>query len=137
MGSILTTLEKDKACARNALARSLNCLFTAAETRDLLNDLGTFLDSRASVAAACHRLLHEHDLLYESCATFRKRWTGGDDWVRSHVHVSDLDEVLELLGRKDPTISHHLSELAALLQKYKAPLVTVGKTLLTTSPYRE
>jgi hypothetical protein len=111
-------------------------LLKAAETRELLNNLGTFLDSQPSMAA-CHHLLHEHDLLYESCATFRKRWTGGGDWVRSHVHASDLGEVLELLGRKDPTISHQLSELAALWQQHKAPLGIVGKPLLNTSPYRE
>jgi hypothetical protein len=108
-------------------------LLNASETRDLLNDLGIFLDSQPS-AAACHRLLHEHDLLYESCATFRKRWTGGGDWVRSHVHASDLDEVLELLGKKDPRIADQLSELEALFQQHKAPLATVGKPLLTTSP---
>ena len=111
-------------------------LLNAAETRELLNELGTFLDRQPS-AAACHRLLHEHDLAYESCATFRKRWTGGDDWVRSHIHASDLREVLELLGKKDLTISHRLSELETLFQQHKAPLATVGKPLLTTSPCRE
>lgn len=111
-------------------------LLNAAETRELLNGLRTFLDTQPSVAA-CHRLLHEHDLVYESYGTFRKRWTGGGDWVRSHVHASDLEEVLELLGKKDPTISNQLSELEALWQQHKAPLVIVGKPLLTTSPYRE
>jgi hypothetical protein len=111
-------------------------LLKAAETRELLDDLGTFLDRQPSVAA-CHRLLRVHDLVYESYATFRKRWNGGGDWVRSHVHASDLDEVLDLLGKKDPTISNQLSEFEALLQQHKAPLVVVGKPLLNTSPYRE
>ena len=111
-------------------------LLKTVEIRELLSDLGTFLDNQPSVAA-CHHLLHEHDLVYESCATFRKRWTGGDGWVRSYIHASDLGEVLELLGRKDPTISHQLSELEALLQQHKMPLAIVGKPLLSTSPYRE
>ena len=111
-------------------------LLKAAGTRKLLNDLGTFLDRQPSVAT-CHRLLRVHDLVYESCATFRKRWTGGGDWVGSHIHASDLREVLELLGKKDPTISNQLSELETLLQQHKAPLAIVGKPLLATSPYRE
>jgi hypothetical protein len=110
-------------------------LLKAADTRELLNNLGAFLDRQPSLAA-CHRLLHERDLVYESCATFRKRWTGGSDWVRSHIHASDLGEVLALLGRKDPTISHQLSELEALWQQHKVPLAIVGKPLLDTSSYR-
>lgn len=111
-------------------------LLKAARTRKLLNDLETLLDTQPSVAA-CHRLLCAHDLVQEPYATFRKRWNGGGDWVRSHVHASDLDEVLELLGKKDPTISNQLSEFEALLQQHKAPLVVVGKPLLNTSPYRK
>ena len=108
-------------------------LLKTVEIRELLSDLGAFLDNQPSVAA-CHHLLHEHDLVYESSATFRKRWTGGDDWVRSHIHASDLREVLELLGKKDPRISDQLSDLEALLQQHKVPLATVGKPLLATSP---
>jgi hypothetical protein len=111
-------------------------LLKTAKTRKLLHDLETLLDTQPSVAA-CHRLLRAHDLVSESYATFRKRWNGGGDWVRSHVHASDLDEVLELLGKKDPTISNQLSEFEALLQQHKAPLVIVGKPLLNTSSYRE
>jgi hypothetical protein len=111
-------------------------LLKTAGTRKLLNDLEILLDTQPSVAA-CHRLLSAHDLAHESYATFRKRWNGGGDWVRSHVHASDLDEVLELLGKKDPTISNQLSEFEALLQQHKAPLVVVGKPLLNTAPYRK
>lgn len=111
-------------------------LLKAAETKKLLNDLETLLDRQPSVSA-CHRLLREHDLVQESFATFRKRWNGGGDWVKSHVHASDLEEVLELLGKKDPTISNQLSEFAALLQQHKAPLGIVGKPLLNTSSYRK
>ena len=111
-------------------------LLKTAKTKKLLNDLGSLLDRQPSVAA-CHRLLQAYDLAHESYATFRKRWNGGGDWIRSHVHASDLDEVLELLGKKDATISNQLSEFEALLQQHKAPLPIVGKPLLNTSPYRE
>jgi len=117
-------------------SRRSDDLLKAAETRKLLNDLETLLDRQPSMAA-CHRLLRAHNLLYESYATFRKRWNGGGDWVRSHVHASDLDKVLDLLGKKHPTISNQLSELEALWQQHKAPLSIVGKPLLNTSPYRE
>ena len=115
--------------------RSENLLKTAG-ARKLLRDLETFLDTQSS-AAVCHRLLRAYDLVHESYATFRKRWNGGGDWIRSHVHASDLDEVLELLGKKDPTISNQLSEFEALLKQHKAPLSIVGKPLLNTSSYRE
>jgi hypothetical protein len=117
-------------------SRRSDNILKAVETRKLLNDLEALLDRQPSMAA-CHRLLRAHNLEYESYATFRKRWNGGGDWVSRYVRASNLDKVLELLGKKDPTISNELSGLDALWEQHKAPLPVVGNPLLNTSPYRE
>ena len=127
---------KEQQALWSEYSRRSDDLLKAAGTRKLLDDLEALLDRQPSMAA-CHRLLREHNLVYESYATFRKRWSGGGDWVRSHVRTSNLDKVLELLGQKDPTISNELSELETLWMQYKAPLPIVGKPLLNTSPYSE
>lgn len=117
-------------------SRRSDDLMKSVETRRLLEDLEGLLDAQPSMAA-CHRLLRAHNLVYESYGTFRKRWNRGAEWVRRNVRASNLDKVLDLLGKMDPTISRELSELEALWNQYKAPLPVVGEPLLNTSPYRD
>ena len=97
----------------------------------------SLLDSQRSVAAT-HRLLGSHKLVYESYATFVKRWKGAEAWARSLVgiHAEALAEISEMVGLEDDYVSEAVLELKKLWGEYQRPLPFHGGTLFDTSPYR-
>jgi hypothetical protein len=74
------------------------------------------LNEQPSVAAA-HRLLSRHGLTHESLNTFRKRWSGGEEWVRRHGDsylLGRLREIGAMNKEKHPAIIAEMDRLKAL-----------------------
>jgi len=82
----------------------------------LFERLAMRLDEQPSMAAA-HRLLSHHGLTLESLATFRKKWSGGEDWVRRHggsYLIGRLREIGDITKERQPEIVAEIDRLKAL-----------------------
>lgn len=106
------------------------------EVIEILEELEGVLENQSSMAA-CHRLLSAHRLEYYSVGTFRKKWSGASDWIRNNVRVSNLENVMNLIGKREKKVEDELKVLEALYEKYKEPLPIVGEPLLDASRYRQ
>jgi hypothetical protein len=133
-------VEKSEVAKREALwkehqHRSDN-LLKLPETMEVLEEFKKLLETQPSVAAR-YRILAKHRLVHGTYGTFRKRWIDAEDWIKTHVRARSLTGVLEILGKSRPKIATEVEELKGLYERYSAPLPTVGKPLLDTSPYRK
>lgn len=106
------------------------------QTEKILKRLELLLDNQPSMAA-CHRLLSVYRLYNGSVSTFRKKWNGAAEWIRSNVRVYNLESVMRLLEIEDNKISQELSDLKILWDKHQRPLPIEGDPIMDTSPYME
>ncbi len=82
------------------------------------------MDEQPSVAAI-HRLLSHHGLTHESLNTFRKKWSGGEDWARWHGDsylLGRLREIGAISKEKHPEIVAEMDRLKALHDAAKRQL---------------
>lgn len=117
-------------------SRRADAMLTWPESVALLHELADVLENQKSVAA-CHRLLSAHQLDYYSISTFRKKWSGGSDWIKNNIRASNLKNVMKLLGRNLKKIEDETKALEGLYEKYKKPLPIVGEPLVDVSRYRQ
>jgi hypothetical protein len=77
----------------------------------LLSRLATYLDQKPSVAAV-YRSLDGYQLAGYSLGHFRKRWQGGQRWVRSEIYYTQLPKVLAILNSASQEVDEGLALLA-------------------------
>ncbi len=112
-------------------------LLRSQQAKEVIRRFVSLLDNQPSVAAT-HRLLASHNLIYESYATFLRRWQGPEPWVQGQIGISphSLAQLAEMLGLEDDYITNAVSELIRLWDECQRPLPFHGAPLFDTSPYR-
>lgn len=72
--------------------------------------------------AAIHRTLSEAELVYSSIGTFRKRWSGPREWLRSNVTAKSLINISNILSLSSTHIIPVIQEIERLRERaYATP----------------
>ncbi|MGU7773750.1 hypothetical protein ACV229_26650 [Burkholderia sp. MR1-5-21] len=98
---------------RNKAFEAGRALMARADVAEALDSYAAQLD-RLPSAAARHRRLGADGFMPDSIATFRKRWRGGDTWLKARARPGHLLAIFAAIGLSTDAIKAPLDELAQL-----------------------
>lgn len=94
-----------------------------ARKKGIISEFAKMLDSQGSVAAV-HRILKKSKLEHNAIATFRKRWTNGNNYLISNGSGQNVPKILAVLHTDDEAIKAAAAKLQALGEEaYAKPSV--------------
>lgn len=94
-----------------------------ARQKGLISDFAQMLDSQVSVAAI-HRIVKKMGLEHGAIATFRKRWTNGNNYLRINGTGQNVPKILTVLKTNDAAMAAAAARLQILGQQaYAKPSV--------------
>jgi hypothetical protein len=127
--NLVVLVEKSGIRKRDQLLREANrigqTLLSTPEVKSIVADFSRLLNRQVS-KAAIYRLLCSVGLEYSSIGTFRKYWKGGEDWVKRHVSMYNLEQVMRVLNVENKAIQEKLKQIESLSEASKEPLPCVG-----------
>jgi hypothetical protein len=97
-----------------------------SDVKEILMSFVTLL-RRLGTMAATHRLLKGANLDYYSLATFRKNWSGPEQWAARNLSPNNLKTVMGLLGITNDQVLKEVTKLDDLWEAANAPLQSLGK----------
>jgi hypothetical protein len=107
LGQQASTLEKE--------------LLASDEVAAIKEKLINYLNAQKSIAAI-HRILSEAELVYSAIGTFRKRWSGPNEWLRSNLNAQSLITICRILSLPSDHIALRVEEIDQLReQAYAKP----------------
>jgi hypothetical protein len=126
-GFILRSDYEARELERRAVWEQEKVLINSAPVVKIFERLALRIDQEPSVAAA-HRLLSQHGLTSDTINTFRRKWRGGEDWIKRHggsYLLKKLREIGALTKEKHAEIISEMERLKALREIADRPLPLV------------
>ena len=103
-------------------------LMASPNVKKILASFSCLLNSLGSIAAI-FRFLSVARLEDQSLGTFRKKWTGAENWVNRNVSPHDLATVQTLLNLHDEYVNSEVEKLNDLWEATKEQLQYVGEPI--------
>ena len=101
-------------------------LMASSNVRKILASFSSLLNSQGSIAAI-FRFLSAAKLEDQSLGTFRKKWTGVENWVTRNVSPRNLETIQELLEVNDEYVNSEVEKLSKLWEASQTLLPYIGE----------